>query len=518
LRGRFRYLLFALLPAVLALISGCGGGDSGSGELAELAPPDAPLFVEAAVRPDGDQADAINSLAARMTSADPGAAIVAKLDALLTENGLDATYADDIEPWLGDHAAAFVSSFKPSVGDMPDFAAMVEVTDADAARAFLQRILEQDPAQVRTRSYAGTQYFATGPGYAVGVINDRAVVIGTETAFKVAVDAAAGESLGESQEYEDRVAALPDDPLVTAFFEPAAAIEAAIASQGLDPRQARALEPLLGGPLSQTVAASLSATADSASIDIAAMVESSASLSTRSTLLDELPAGSWFAIAVPALGDSLGRGLDQLSSSGLPGAGQLQRTAREATGLDLGDDVFSWLGDAAAFVRGTAVPGFSIGVIAQTSDPDGPRALMEAARRLAERSSGLRSSGTPSGADYGFSLGIPGIGGGAEAGVFDDELVAVLGASAASVLDPPRTLGDDEAFQVAVEQLGDGFAPSLYVDLPSLLTVAEQGSDGGDVDYDALRPYFDALGGLVAGSSVSGDLAHTRITVSLASE
>jgi len=516
LHGGSRHPLLILLLAIIVPIAGCGGGDSNSSGLASLAPPDAPLFIQGLIRPEGDQAEAIESIADRVGGVDDAAAgAIAEVDALLAQNGLDATYTDDIKPWLGTEAAAFVSSFRPGPG-MPEFAAMVQVDDADAARAFLQRALEQDAAPERQVEYAGTQYFTTG-GYAVGVINDQALVLGTETAFRVAVDAAAGQSLAESEEYADRVGDLPDDALATAFFEPASTIEAAIAAEGLEPEQEQALRPLLGGPLSKPVAATLSATPDSASVDIAAMVDGGDSLSSESALLDGLPGGSWFAIAIPKLGETLGRSLDQLSSSGLPGAGRLQRELRARTGLDLGDDVFSWLGDAAAFVRGTGVPGFSAGLVAQTTDPDGPRALLAAARRLAQRQTGLRSTGTPEGADYGFSLGVPGVGGGAEAGVIGDELVAVIGASAASVVDPPETLGDDEGFQAALNQLGDDYAPTFFVDLPSFFTVAEQGSDG-DVDYDAARPYIEDLATLVAGNSVDGELAHTRITVSLADQ
>ena len=235
------------------------------------------------------------------------------------------------------------------------------------------------------------------------------------------------------------------------------------------------------------------------------------------SLLTDLPGGSWFALAVADLGPMLERNLDQLSSSGLPGAGEIERQVRERTGLDLGDDVFSWLDDAAAFVQGTGAPGFSAGLIAQTSDPEAPRALLEALQKLAEQSSGFPSSGPPEGAESGFSIGIPGIGGGAEAGVIGDQFVAVIGATAEQALEPSETLGDNPDFQAAATALGDDLAPGLYLDLPSFFAVAEQGSDG-DIDYDEARPYIEAFASLVAGYRVDGDLALSRITVSLAGE
>ena len=351
----------------------------------------------------------------------------------------------------------------------------------------------------------------------IGIVDESALVFGTETGIMLAVDAANGESLAESEEYTERIDALPDDPLASAFIEPASAIEAAIASGDLDPAQAQMLEPLLDGPLSQPISAALSATSETASLDVTATVDPDVALSTESSLLAELPGGSWLATAVPDLGDTLTHVLDQVSSSGLPGAGELERQVQDATGLDLSDDVLGWLGDAAVFVQGTAAPGFSAGLIAETDDSEAPRAALEVLERFAERDSGFESSGPPEGADYGFSIGIPGIGGGAEAGGFGDQVVAVIGATAEQALEPSERLGDDPAYQEAVESLGEDLAPALYVDLPSFFEVAETGSDG-DVDYEEVRPYADALATLIAGGKVEDGLALSRITVSLADE
>jgi hypothetical protein len=518
LRGGLGEIACAFVLATGVLVSGCGGGDDvPSGGLASLAPPDAPLFAEAAIRPDAGQAAAINSFAERIGGIpDPGGEVAAQIDAFLSANQSDANYADDIEPWLGGHGAVFVSSFKGSDSSTsaPDFAATVEVTDADAARAFLQRVVEQDPATEEKRTYEGTEYYASAAGQAAGVIDDYALAIGTETGLKVAVDASQGESLAESPEYTDRVDALPDGALASVFFEPASLIEAGITSNGLDPAQAQMIGPILDGPLSQPIAATLTATPDAASVDVAAMIDANASLSTESSLLTDLPGGSWFAIALPELGTTLSHSLDQLSSSGLPGAGEIERQVRAATGLELSADVFSWLGDAAAFVKGTGAPGFTAGLIAQTSGPQAPRALLDALEKLAEKNSDLGASSAPEGTDYGFSIGLPGISGGAEAGVVGDMFVAVAGATVKLALEPSERLGDDPAFQAAISSLGDDVSPALYVDLPSFFQVAEQGS-AGSVDYAAVRPYLDAFASLVAGSRVDGDLALTRFTVLL---
>jgi Protein of unknown function (DUF3352) len=512
----------ALAASVFAI--GCGGSaadDSGTTGLASLAPPDAPFFVEGVIDPDDDQATAIDSITGRF-GVDPGPKLIEALDGFFSAEGTDVNYADDIEPWLGDHAAVFVRSFEmSSSGDISDFAAMAEITDAGAAQDFIKTAFEADAtASPDPRTYEGVDYLYDATSKeAAGVVGDSAVVVGSEDSFKVAVDASQGESLAESEDYKSHEAALPDNALATAFFEPATFVEAAIASGSVDPSAVQALKPLLGGPLSEPVAASLTAESDSASIDVAASVDSDAPDSTESSLLENLPGGSWFAAALPDLGPTLERNLDQISSSGLPGAGQIEGQVEQATGLDLGPDVFSWLGDVAGFVEGTGAPGISLGVIAQTSDPDGPRKLLDTLERLAEKDSGTQSTGPPQGADYGFSFGLPSVGGGAEAGVIDNMLVGAFGSTVDQVLHPDETLGDDPGYSAAVTALGDGMAPALFLDLPQALAVAKLGAaddpPGEGLDYEAVGPYVGDLGSLIVGSRHTDGLVVTRVTVTL---
>ena len=155
-------------------------------------------------------------------------------------------------------------------------------------------------------------------------------------------------------------------------------------------------------------------------------------------------------------------------------------------------------------------------MIAEVTDPEGPRPLLERVHALAERESGLRSAAPPDGADYGFSLGLPSLGGGVEAGVVGDRLVAVVGGTIAQALDPDARLGDDPGYQAAVESLGEEFPPGLYVDLPSFFDVAEQGGSADDPDFQTARPYLDAFASLAAGGRVDDELAITRLSFSLA--
>ncbi len=479
------------LALVAGVIFGCGGDDGGEAGLASLAPPDAPVYAEVVIRPDEDQAKAIESLAERIGGIDDaGALLVGQVNAMLAAEGLDLTYAEDIEPWLGERGGTFVSSFEPTSpsADTPDFAVLVEVDDAEEARDFLQQVADLDAVPPEERSYEGADYLATADGVALGVVDDAAIVLGTENAFQVAVDSSQGESLAESPEYTQRRDALPDDALGSLIVEPGATIGALLAAEAVDHDQARMWTPLLDGLLSEPVAATLTATPDAASLDLAALLDSRVLLGADPSLLTALPGDSWFAIAVPELGQALDHALDELSSSGLPGARALEQKVFERTGVKLGD-VFRWLGDAAAFVAGTERSRIAAGVIANTSDPAATRDVLRALERVA----------------------------GVDAAVVGNTLVATRGATVDEALEPSETLGDAPGFRGAAEALGDDVPPGFYADLPSLFSVAEQGSDG-DIDYDAIRPYTDAFASLIGGSLVDGDLVLSRFTVLLAGE
>lgn len=261
---------------------------------------------------------------------------------------------------------------------------------------------------------------------------------------------------------------------------------------------------------------SLTATADSATLDLAAAVGDAPDTAIDPTLLEGLPAGAWLAAAAPDLGPLLQHALDQLSDSGLPGASTIARRIRAQAGIDLETDVTPWLGGAAGFLRGIAVPGFAAGVVAETSDPEGPRKLVERAQALAERDSGLRSAAPPEGADYGFSLGIPGVGTGAEVGVVGDRLVGALAISLDQVLEPEDTLAEDPRFRAAVAPLGDDFPPAFFLSMPEAFQVAQLGADAGSPDYSTARPYVDSLESLAAGGRLEDGVLFSRLTLTLA--
>lgn len=504
MRGRGGKLGAAIALAVAALAGGCGDGDG----LAGMAPADAPLYLEFALDADGEAAGSVAALGERLAGVgDPRARLVARLDRALSRAPGGLSFAADIEPWLGGRGALFVRSFEPAgmSAPLPDLAVALEVEDLEAARASIDRVAEAAPSEAG--DHGGYDYRLFAGGIAAGLVEET-LLIGTEASFQVAVDAAEGESLADSDEYRARLGLLPSESLGFAYLEPAAAIEAALMAAGED-RRATMLGPLLAGPLSAPAAVAVTAGEDSASLELATAISGAEEPPAESPLLAQLPAESWLALAAPDLGQTIERTLDRVDNSGVPGDGSIEQAVRDRTGLDPRADLLAWLSDTAAFVEGgTGSAGLVGGLVAETDDPQGPRRLLAVARRLA-RSSGHRTAGPPAGSDYGFTVAGANRSREVEAGVYGYRVAAVAGGAAAGALEPERTLGDERTYQEAIAALGDEFVPGLYLEPSSLLALTdEQGASTGVAARLLAR-----LESVVGGSTVAGGLEHSRVTL-----
>ena len=517
-RGAIARAVIAGVVGVLAVLSGCGGGGD-EAELAELAPPDAPLFAEVTVRPEEDQVEAIEAIASKAAGiSDPGALLIEEVEESLTIDGADLTWEEDIEPWLGEHGAFFIRSFQENgEGGLPDFAAMFQVDDEELAEDTLNRFAEASPDAEPPRSYGGYDYFYGDDdgGYAIGIVED-ALVIGTEDSFKVAVDALGGESLAESDEFEKRTEELGDDRLATLYLEPTSVIDAALASGEIERGDARIARSLLAGLGSGPLGVGIDASADSLSVEAVTTVQNEDAIAPDGNLLGELPAGPAMALALPHLGKTLQLALDRLETSGLPGAERVRRQIEGFLGIDLQADVAGGLGDVSAFVRGTSPSDFVFGVVAGATDPEGPRTLIDAARSLIEREEPRVPIGDPpEGAAYGFTIGVPGLGPSAGAGVFGSDFVASLGVQPQDIRDPDERLEDDELFADATEALGGDYDPLFFLDLPKVLPFLEAGGEDEGRDYRELAPYFEAFRFFIAGAHVEDGLAAVRFAVAV---
>src|SRR3954469_15908482 len=145
LRPRARLTATLVAAAAFAVpIAGCGGEASSSSagattDPAAFLPAAAPVYVEAQVRPEGDLKANVTTVAGKILhTQDPGGKLVALIDKGLKDNG--ASYAKDVEPWLGQRLGLAVTGVKAAGGphgpDL-DLAAAIAAKDDDAAKAFV---------------------------------------------------------------------------------------------------------------------------------------------------------------------------------------------------------------------------------------------------------------------------------------------------------------------------------------------------------------------------------------------
>jgi hypothetical protein len=501
--------------AALALALGaaaCGGEDDGGAEVpasASLVPTDAPVFGEATVRPEGDEAEAAESALSKLLNTDdPGGFLVEQLDNLLAEDDAGISYSEDIEPWLGENAGIFFSTF----ADEPDGAAVVEVTDEAAAQATVDKIERSEGSRGTEESYEGVDYTLYEGDSAVGFV-DSFLVAGTEAGFRAAVDASRGESLADDDMYADELATAPDDSLATLYANVPAVLDRLVEDGEITQRQRTETEERLGAPVQGPALAAFTADEDNVALQVAGRAGDIPE-PEESPLLRELPADSWVAFGVDDLGEHLGDSFEDLEFS----SGVAQLDVDEATEALLGtrlSELTSWVGDVGAYASGTSIFGLGTALELETTDEQASEDTLDDLQRSLLRNRSLNIEPLEGG-EPGFTISP------SDAPVQivvvqrEGRVIAGLGEkSIDAVLEPDETLGDSEAFGAAADALGDDFAGSFFLDFEPMLELIDSVGADDDPDFQSARPYLDHLDYVVTGQRREDDRNVMRLVLGL---
>src|SRR5688500_1024838 len=141
-------LLLSATAAVALALAGCGDedGDAASGP-ASVIPADMAFYFEGTIRPEGEQAENIDALLSDLGElpligavADPRDFAIGQLEAEAANAGIDFSYEDDIEPWLGEKAG--FGATQDAEGETK-FVVAIETTDEDAARESIEGLFAQ---------------------------------------------------------------------------------------------------------------------------------------------------------------------------------------------------------------------------------------------------------------------------------------------------------------------------------------------------------------------------------------
>ena len=517
-----RVVLLALISASLFAVAGCGGGAaSGGDDPASAAPAGAAFYAEASVRPEGDlRDDALAAAGKILREQDPQAKIdelVAK--ALAESEDPKVDYKKDIAPWLGEKVAIWGAVPGNAEEDFRG-ALIATVTDEDEAQSAIDRAVEGSDKTFSKRTYKDVEYQASTDG-AAGLVEGFAV-FGTEPEFKKTVDAAKGDGLDSDSRFKKAMDGLEDDRLGS-FYVDFKTLMAAAARQ--DPEAGAQLEQakrIFAFDKIGAIAGAFMADGDRLAVDGTAQIPEDAfpkglgSLygGGATPLLGELPGESWVAFGAPDFGPAL-KGIYEQAAGAFGGAA-IENQLRQQLGLDLQQDVFSWIGDVAVFARGTDMSSIDGGLVIEVTDAAKAKEAFPKLVGLAQSQGDVPAKPVKiDGAESAFEAALPGSPKPVVAARSSERVVIAYGRGAAAdaLGGGGEKLADSDTYAAAKSVLGD-VEPGFLLSVPSVLALVEAAGET-DADYEKAKPYLEALGVLAGGSSRDGDTARSRTAVEL---
>jgi hypothetical protein len=517
-KNLLRFTVPSLIVAAVAALalSACGSSndDDATSALAKYMPADALVYIEGSVHPDQEITDNVNDIATKLT----GNPLSDTIDNALasTEEG-DVSYKDDVEPWLGDNAAMYVSgdfatdaadsvaSGDASLGmddtsgysdsaDDQDVGIVAESTDVDASEAFIDKAAESDGAT--DGSYEGFDYkISKDDDSVLGIVDDNVVFATSEDVFKAMVDASKGDSLEGTKAFSDLSGKAADGGLLNVFVanEP---ILGATKSTGFD---ATSFYSSLGMDIADTGSlVSLVPTADEISLVGVTNLESTVESGDASALIETFPANSLFAVGSGDVGANITKVIDAIDKEGIEGIlkpGELQKNIDEVSdqGIDVGSIVKS-LESVGLFVNGNSVDKLGGALVITTSDPAPLKSTLgtfSSLIGLADDNTKVKPLG---GGQTGFSVKTPELPGRPIVIALEgDRLVIAVGlpAAAAALSGKGQTLAGSDAYKAAADSISgenvDTFGnPAAIADV---LVDAGGGDPGIKEVADVLRKF-----------------------------
>jgi hypothetical protein len=187
------------------------------------------------------------------------------------------------------------------------------------------------------------------------------------------------------------------------------------------------------------------------------------------------------------------------------------------TGLDLREDLLSWMGDAGLFVSGTDPLSVGGGLVIESSDPATSSATIDQLGTLLEQQ-GIPTVPLSAGGAEGFAVQIPDPAATQRVVVLAGERVVIAYGEDAAVraVEGSDPLSESEAFQGATEGLGDEFTASGYFDMDAIQELAEAAGASQFPEYEGeVKPWLDPFSYVTFGSRENGDRLVQRLVIGI---
>ena len=479
-------------------------------------PQDAALYVNVFTDPSNGQksrlGDLFESFPVEGEPEDVLEALEPVIDGVIDDFNL--TFDRDVQPWLGGQVALFVSEFEAD----SDGAILIATKDGDAALDAVERIREDEGEEVETKTHKDVEY-QTGDDTASGLV-EGFLVVGTEGGFRAAVDAIeSGDSLATSDRFESTTENLADDRLALFYVDLRRLLRTP--QGGLVGAAAAQLFPAFLPAASAVYARSDALVVESvASVPDDAQVEERMKRSVEHKgLLNEMPASAWAVVGLPDFADTFRALFLGAAAPGTPEASpdQIEQQFRTQTGIDLQQDILSWMGDGGLFVSGTGRGDVQGAVVIESNNP---RKAVEAIARIGGLllQSGEEVGFSQPGAPYGgFVLRQPADQSREPIYVVFDEVnsraIVTYGQNARLEAVTPGFVSDTAAFKRAMSDLGDDYTPRAYVHFPTLVQLLESFNVISGATYDDAKPFLAPVSHITIGSRLVRNNVLQRIII-----
>jgi hypothetical protein len=499
-RMKPRPLFVALaLAAPIALLAGCGSSSSSS-QVAELAPPGAPVFVEGTLQPSGELQSNTDAIAEQVAGIDNlGEYVVEKLESSARSDGEPVDFAKEIEPWLGERAGVFFEQLEEG-NEFSGVGAIVESTDTDATQEFIDKHKDDNEGKV------------------VGLVGDFLVVAEDQKVFDEVEEASEGESLAAEDTFAKAISAASDGSLADVYVDVGKLIDQS--GGQIDPTARQILQNAGIDPSEATAVASVVPGSDQVAVEFSSdLAGQEVPTGDASSLLGELPGDAFAGIAVSGFGKQLNEAIDSLDKQGIPGTippNQLKKGLKQL-GIDL-EGFADSVQDAGIFATGNSESSLGGALVLSTKGSNATDTVSSIVTLL--RSAHVEGVSVLGGKYAGFSVHSAELG--------DKPLVVTakegrlaIGYGLPATLEgllaekgKGETLSEDPAYSDAVASLGDtpiaGFA-----DGPAALSLADALIPSSDEGFEEAKKYLKSIRFLALGSASQDELATAKLIVGL---
>ncbi len=343
-----------------------GGAGSGAGYVAA----DAPLYLELRLDPSDTQDAALRELLGHFPAIegiDLGRPLFDQLgeavdEAAASAEETDLRWAEDVAPWFDGRVTIAVSDIplQPAAdgsAPMPEMLVVLGSTDADAARAAIDRLRDEAGQDVTfsETEHRGVTVTTTDDEQGAYAVTDDAVLLApTAGEIQAALDVRAGEgdSLGDGERLSDAAAGLPDDWLAFALYDLGDLVSASLEAEAAPNVSTEPLRALLA---EQSMSGAVAVTADGDRLGLTAVSDVPTGdfqlQNADRGLADEVPGDALYYADGGNIGPALAAFITAMKDSvaGEPEAADQIETAEAALGGDL-EDLVSWVADGALVI------------------------------------------------------------------------------------------------------------------------------------------------------------------------